>query len=490
MSEQRTRTESDLLGPAEVPVDAYYGVHSLRAVNNFPITGVPIGHYEDLVNGLALVKAASARANHKLGLLSAERAQAIEEACQLITKGQLHDQFVIDLIQGGAGTSSNMNANEVVANLALEILGHNKGEYQYLHPNDHVNLGQSTNDAYPTALRVGLYLGSARLLDALAHLQDAFATKAHEFSDYIKLGRTQLQEAVPMTLGQEFSAFAGMLGEDQRLLRRTMELLTEVNLGGTAIGTGLNAHHDFAETAVAELADLSGVPVVCAENLVEATQDVGGLVQYSSMLKRIAVKLSKIAHDLRLLSSGPQAGIADITLPAVQAGSSIMPGKVNPVIPEMVNQVAFAVIGADVTVSMAAEAGQLQLNAFEPVMAKALFESVHHLTAAANILADKTVIGIQADKEGLLRKVRESVGLATALVPYIGYEKATKVAKEAGATGKDVPTVVTEFGFLTLEEVNDILAHPHRLVTNKPEETPPSREPGMETSSIPIIKMD
>ena len=487
MTQHNFRVESDLLGPAEVPADAYYGVHSLRAVQNFPITGVPIGHYSDLVNGLAYVKAASARANHQLGQLSAERASAIEIACQRICDGELHDQFVIDLIQGGAGTSSNMNANEVVANLALEIMGHQKGDYGFLHPNDHVNLGQSTNDAYPTALRVGLYLGSSRLLNALAYLEEAFNQKAAEFKDYIKLGRTQMQEAVPMTLGQEFKAFASMLAEEDRLLRHTMTLLTEVNLGGTAIGTGLNAHHNFAETAVAELAHLSGVPVECADNLVEATQDVGALVQYSSALKRIAVKMSKIAHDLRLLSSGPQAGLADITLPPVQAGSSIMPGKVNPVIPEMVSQVAYAVIGNDVTVTMAAEAGQLQLNAFEPVMAKALFESVHQLTAAATTLADRTVRGIGASREGLMRKVRESVGLATALVPFIGYEKATHVAKEARATGKDVPTVVVELGYLSRAEVDDILAHPDRLVTNQPLSDKETREPGMETSSLPVI---
>ena len=362
---QPVRTEHDLLGDRVVPADAYYGIHTLRALENFPITGTAISIYPDLVTALACVKQAASIANCELGLLDDRRSVAIRLACEEVREGKLHEEFVVDVIQGGAGTSSNMNANEVICNRALEILGHKKGEYEQLHPLDHVNLSQSTNDVYPTAVKLALQLGIKRLHTEMAALRHAFAEKALEFGDVLKVGRTQLQDAVPMTLGQELSTYAVMLAEDEERLREAALLITEINLGATAIGTGINAHPDYAALVCQRLAELTRIRLVTAPNLVEATQDAGAYVQLSGVLKRIAVKLSKVCNDLRLLSSGPRAGLGEINLPPVQAGSSIMPGKVNPVIPEVVNQIAFEVIGNDVTVSFAAEAGQLQLNAFE-----------------------------------------------------------------------------------------------------------------------------
>ncbi len=378
----KTRIEHDLLGDREVPADAYWGVHTLRAVENFPISGRPVGEIRELVRALASIKAAAAMANADLGLLSPERRDAIVAACEELRAGKLHDQFVVDQIQGGAGTSTNMNANEVIANRALELMGHAKGEYRYLHPNEHVNMGQSTNDVYPTALRLAAWRGLNSLIVALESLRGAFAAKGAEFSDILKMGRTQLQEAVPMTLGQEFNAFAITIGEDEARLAEAARLLCEINLGATAIGTGITAHPEYAERVRARLAEITTIPVVTAFDLVEATQDTGAFVQVSGVLKRVAVKLSKICNDLRLLSSGPRAGFNEINLPAMQAGSSIMPGKVNPVIPEVVNQVAFEVIGNDVTITMASEGGQLQLNAFEPVIAYSINRSTSHLIAA------------------------------------------------------------------------------------------------------------
>jgi aspartate ammonia-lyase len=350
-----TRSEHDLLGDRDVPAEAYWGVHTLRATENFPISGMPISAYPHLIDALAAVKEAAALANEELGLLDPKKAAAIVAACREIRDGELHDQFVVDVVQGGAGTSTNMNANEVVANRALELLGHAKGEYRYLHPNEDVNLGQSTNDVYPTAVKIATVFAVRGLLDAMSVLQDAFARKAVEFHDVLKMGRTQLQDAVPMTLGQEFSAYAVMIDEDRSRLAEAVQLIHEINLGATAIGTGLNAPAGYAESARRHLAAITGLPLVTAANLVEATQDCGAFVQMSGVLKRIAVKLSKSCNDLRLLSSGPRAGLGEINLPPVQAGSSIMPGKVNPVIPEVVNQVAFEVIGNDVTITMAAE---------------------------------------------------------------------------------------------------------------------------------------
>jgi aspartate ammonia-lyase len=452
-----TRIEHDLLGDRSVPASAYFGVHTLRAVENFPITGNPISIYPDLVRALACIKEAAARANQELGLLDTVRADAIAKACADIRTGQLHDQFVVDVIQGGAGTSTNMNANEVIANRALEHLGHARGDYQHLHPNEHVNMSQSTNDVYPTALKVAAYVGIFRLVDAMALLRRAFEVKADEFRDVLKMGRTQLQDAVPMTLGQEFSTYAVMLGEDEERLKEAAMLIREINLGATAIGTGINAHPDYAGLVCRRLSEITGIPVVTALNLIEATQDCGAFVQLSGVLKRVAVKLSKTCNDLRLLSSGPRAGLGEINLPAVQAGSSIMPGKVNPVIPEVVNQIAFEVIGNDVTVSFAAEAGQLQLNAFEPIIAHSLFKSVTHLRNGCVTLAERCVKGITANRERLRSTVEHSIGVVTALNPYIGYANATQVAQEALATGRSVAELVLEKKLLSKERLDEIL---------------------------------
>ncbi|MDQ1849614.1 aspartate ammonia-lyase [Gemmobacter fulvus] len=453
----KTRSEHDLLGDRNVPAKAYWGVHTLRAVENFPISGQTIGQVPDLVVALACIKQAAALANADLGLLKPARRDAIVAACEEIRAGKLHDQFVVDQIQGGAGTSTNMNANEVIANRALEIMGYHKGEYAHLHPNEHVNQSQSTNDVYPTALKLAAWFGIHRLILAMGTLRGAFAEKAVEFADVLKMGRTQLQEAVPMTLGQEFNAFAIMLGEDELRLAEAAQLILEINLGATAIGTGITAHPDYAARVCARLAEVTGVPVVTAADLVEATQDCGAFVQVSGVLKRVAVKLSKTCNDLRLLSSGPRAGFAEINLPARQAGSSIMPGKVNPVIPEVVNQVAFEVIGNDVTISFAAEAGQLQLNAFEPIIAYSLFRSVSHLTAACNTLEDHCIRGITANREKLRLSVETSIGIVTALNPYIGYANATEVALEAHHTGRGVYELVLEKGLLPKARLDAIL---------------------------------
>jgi aspartate ammonia-lyase len=463
------RTEHDLLGNREVPSDVYYGVHTLRALENFPITGTAISIYPDLIRALAEIKHAAARANRELDLLDQERADAIVAACKEIQAGKLHDQFVVDVIQGGAGTSTNMNANEVVANRALEILGHQRGEYQYLHPNEHVNMSQSTNDVYPTSLKLATYVGIFRLVDAMAHLRRAFERKAEEFKDVLKMGRTQLQDAVPMTLGQEFSTYAIMLGEDEDRLKEAALLIREINLGATAIGTGINAHPDYPALVCRLLSEISGVPVITSPNLIEATQDCGSFVQLSGVLKRVAVKLSKTCNDLRLLSSGPRAGLGEINLPPQQAGSSIMPGKVNPVIPEVVNQIAFEVIGNDLTVTFGVEAGQLQLNAFEPIIAHSLFKSVTHLRQGCLILADRCVDGITANRERLRASVENSIGIVTALNPYIGYAHATEVAQEALASGRSVYELVLEMKLLTKEELDEILqpevlTRPHPMI--------------------------
>jgi aspartate ammonia-lyase len=452
-----TRIEHDLLGDRTVPADAYYGIHTLRALENFPITGMPISMYPDLVNALACVKQAAAIANSELELIDERRAVAIRLACEEVREGRLHEEFVVDVIQGGAGTSTNMNANEVLCNRALERLGHRKGEYQFLHPLDHVNMSQSTNDVYPTAIKVALHFAIRRLLAAMKTLREAFAAKATEFDSVLKVGRTQLQDAVPMTLGQEFSTYAVMLDEDEHRLAEAGELVREINLGATAIGTGINVHPDYAKIVTQRLAEVSGVPVVTSPNLIEATQDAGAFVQLSGVLKRIAVKLSKTCNDLRLLSSGPRAGIGEITLPPVQAGSSIMPGKVNPVIPEVVNQIAFEVIGNDMTVTMAAEAGQLQLNAFEPIIAHSLFESIGHLTAGCHTLAERCVKGIQANTERARRLLDESTALVTALTPILGYARSSEIAREALATGARVYDLVMQKNLMTREQLDAVL---------------------------------
>ena len=452
-----TRREHDLIGDRDIPADAYWGIHTLRAVENFPITGTPISIYPDLIVALACVKQAAAVSNHELGLLDRERMTAIMAACDELRDGRLHDQFVVDVIQGGAGTSTNMNANEVIANRALELMGHAKGDYAKLHPIEDVNASQSTNDVYPTALKIAACFAIQRLLVAMAELRGAFEKKAFEFRDVLKMGRTQLQDAVPMTLGQEFTTYAIMLGEDEARLGAAMALIQEINLGATAIGTGINTDPEYAGLACRYLSELSGLPLKTAANMIEATQDTGAFVQLSGVLKRIAVKLSKTCNDLRLLSSGPQAGFGEINLPARAAGSSIMPGKVNPIIPEVVNQIAFEVVGNDITITMASEAGQLQLNAFEPIMFWSLAKSITHLTAGCKTLARNCVAGITANRELLEKRVRTSAGLATALNPYIGYENATMIAREAIASGRGVAELVLEHGLLDEKALAEIL---------------------------------
>ena len=458
------RTEHDSLGKARVPADAYYGVQTRRAMDNFHITGIPLSQYPRLVNALAYVKLAAAEANSSLGLLDEAKAGHIARACEDVLSGKLHDQFVVDVIQGGAGTSANMNANEVICNRALEIMGCAKGEYEFLHPLNDVNMSQSTNDVYPSALRIAIILELRELMEAMDHLRKAFALKGGEFCDVIKMGRTQLQDAVPMTLGQEFTAWSVTIGEDIQRVDEAEDLVYEINMGATAIGTGLNAHPDYARTVTEKLVKHTTLHLKSSPDLVEATQDTGVYVQLSGVLKRVAVKLSKICNDLRLLSSGPRCGLNEINLPPMQPGSSIMPGKVNPVIPEVVNQVAFAVVGNDVTISMASEAGQLELNVMEPVIGYSLFQSMNMLRRACLTLADKCVSGITANRERCRELVENSIGLVTALNPHIGYEKSAEIAKEAMATGRSVYDIVLEREYLSREELEDILK-PENMVS-------------------------
>jgi aspartate ammonia-lyase len=457
------RKESDLLGELQVPINAYYGVQTQRAINNFKISGQLLSSYPEFIKGLAFVKKAAAKTNYELGLLPEALNVKIAEACDELLEGQFHDQFPIDMIQGGAGTSVNMNANEVIANRVLEKLGKEKGDYQFCSPNDHINLSQSTNDAYPTAIKLALLQMNERLVEKVISIVDAFRKKGVEFQEVIKMGRTQLQDAVPMTLGQEFEAFAANLEEDIEKLNNNAKLFVEVNMGATAIGTGLNAPLGYAKLCAENLAQISGYPIVSAANLVEATPDTGSYVIYSSAMKRLAVKLSKICNDLRLLTSGPRAGLAEINLPPMQPGSSIMPGKVNPVIPEVVNQVCFKVIGNDLTVTFAAEAGQLQLNVMEPVLCHAIMENIHFLCNAIDTLRDKCVVGITANKEACLNMVKHSIGIVTALNPYIGYKNSTKIAKEALETGKSVYDLVLEHELLTQQKLDEILDPAHML---------------------------
>ncbi|GMV02390.1 MAG: aspartate ammonia-lyase [Burkholderiaceae bacterium] len=467
MDPQRTRIEHDLIGDRAVPDAAYYGVHTLRALENFPISDTPISIYPELIRALACIKQAAAVANNELGLLDDERTRLIVSACEEVREGRLHGQFVVDVIQGGAGTSTNMNANEVICNRALELMGRVRGDYAALHPIDHVNMSQSTNDVYPTAIKLAAWFGIAGLIEAMETLRRAFADKAHEFTDVLKMGRTQLQDAVPMTLGQEFTTYATMLGEDQQRLREAADLIREINLGATAIGTGITAHPDYAALVCRRLSEISGVQLITAPDLIEATQDCGGFVQLSGVLKRVAVKLSKTCSDLRLLSSGPRAGLNEIDLPAMQAGSSIMPGKVNPVIPEVVNQIAYEVIGNDVTITYAAEAGQLQLNAFEPIIAHSLFKSITHLRNGCLTLAERCVRGITANRERLRAMVENSIGIVTALNPYIGYANASAVAAEAHATGGSVYRIVLERGWMSREELDRVM-RPEELTRPQP----------------------
>lgn len=453
----RTRRESDSLGEREIPMDAYFGIQSLRAVENFDLSDITLSHFPALVRSLAMVKKAAAIANHASGLLADPKMAAIVKACNDIIAGQLTETFVVDVFQGGAGTSSNMNANEVIANRALEHLGRPRGEYQTVHPNDDVNMSQSTNDVYPTAVRLAIMLSRADLQVALAGLIAAFEAKGREFSATIKIGRTQLQDAVPITLGQEFGAFAATLREDTARLEEVASFFNEVNLGGTAVGTRINASRAYAERAIAELSRISGMPLVAASNLMEASWDTGAFVTFSGILRRIAVKLSKICNDLRLLSSGPRSGLGEIRLPAVQPGSSIMPGKVNPVILESVNQVCYQVIGNDLAVTMAAEGGQLQLNAFEPLIVYNILTSMRLLGRAMTNLANRCVLGIEADVERCRSGAEGSISLATALVPVVGYRLAAEIAKEALKSGRTVRDVAASLQIdpATLDELLD-----------------------------------
>ncbi|MEY9981489.1 aspartate ammonia-lyase [Bradyrhizobium yuanmingense] len=433
-----TRREIDGLGEVDVPLGAYYGPQTMRAINNFPISGIPISHLSQLIHALAMVKKAAVLANARLGDIPATKARAIAASCDDIINGNLMAEFPIDVFQGGAGTSTNMNVNEVIANKALEHLGLPRGRYDAVHPNDDVNLSQSTNDVYPTAIRLAVLLAHRSLDRELRHLADEFDRKGAEFSAIVKLGRTQLQDAVPMTLGQEFSAFATTIREDVARLEELVSLFKEVNLGGTAIGTGINTKPDYAGIAVEELSRLTQLSLIPAINLIEACWDTGAFVLFSGMLKRTATKLSKISNDLRLLSSGPRGGLAEINLPALQAGSSIMPGKVNPVIPEVVNQVAFQVIGADLTITLAAEAGQLQLNVMEPVIAYSMLQSVSLLTNAACVLREKCIAGITANADRCRAHLEASTAVVTALTPLIGYERASEVAKSTLKSGQNI----------------------------------------------------
>lgn len=454
-----TRKEMDLLGEREVPAEAYWGIHTLRAVENFNISNVTISDVPEFVRGMVMVKKATALANGELGAIPEDIANAIVKACDaILVDGKCMDQFPSDVYQGGAGTSVNMNTNEVVANLALEILGHKKGEYKYLDPMDHVNASQSTNDAYPTGFRIAVYNSIMKLVSKVLYLQQGFENKAKEFANILKMGRTQLQDAVPMTVGQELKAFSVLLDEEVRNLTRTAELLLEVNLGATAIGTGLNTPKDYTELVVKRLAEVSGLPCVNAENLIEATSDCGAYVMVHGALKRTAVKLSKVCNDLRLLSSGPRAGLNEINLPELQAGSSIMPAKVNPVVPEVVNQVCFKVIGNDTTITFASEAGQLQLNVMEPVIGQAMFESIDILTNACVNLRDKCIDGITVNKEICENYVFNSIGIVTYLNPFIGHHNGDVVGKICATTGRSVRDVVLERGLLTEAELDDILS--------------------------------
>ena len=457
MSESKFRVESDLIGELQVPIDAYYGVQTQRAINNYKISNTRMCDYPEYIIAMAYVKMAAAAANTELGVLDKKIGDAIVAACKEILAGKLWDQFPVDMMQGGAGTSVNMNANEVIANRALELMGHKKGEYQFCSPNDHVNCAQSTNDAYPSAFRYTFVRMNKHVEKALKDLIDAFRAKGEEFKDIIKMGRTQLQDAVPMTSGQEFNAFANNLEEELANLTRNAVLLKEINMGGTAIGTGLNAVPGFAELCTKKMSEFTGDTFEKAPDLVEATPDTGAYVSYSAALKRLAVKLSKTCNDLRLMASGPRCGLHEINLPAMAPGSSIMPGKVNPVIPEVTNQVCFKVIGNDTAVCFAAEAGQLQLNVMEPVIVECILESQTWLINVMNTLRTLCVNGITVNAEHCQKMVKNSIGIVTALNPYIGYKASTKVAKEALETGASVYDLVLEHGLMTKEKLDEAL---------------------------------
>ena len=458
-----TRVESDLIGAREIPASALYGVQTLRGLENFPISKFHLNEYPLFIHGLAITKMAAAQANFELGLLTPEQKDAIVQACQEILDGQHHDQFPVDMIQGGAGTSTNMNANEVIANRALEIMGHERGEYTYCSPNDHVNCSQSTNDAYPTAIHVGLYYSHQRFLSHYEKLIAAFRQKGQEFAHIIKMGRTQLEDAVPMTLGQTFNGFASILQDEIKHLNEAAADFLTVNMGATAIGTGICAEPDYAEKCVAAMREITGLDFQLSSDLVGATSDTSCMVGYAAALKRVAVKMNKICNDLRLLASGPRCGLEEFNLPAMQPGSSIMPGKVNPVIPEVMNQICYKVMGNELCVTMAGDAAQMELNAMEPVMAQCCFESVDLMINGFETLRTRCVEGITANEEHCRLNVHNSIGVVTALNPVIGYKNSTKIAKEALATGRSVYDLVLEHGILSKEELDTILSPENML---------------------------
>jgi aspartate ammonia-lyase len=451
------RIERDFLGEAEIPSDAYYGVQSVRARENFKITGRTLNEFPQFIRALGYVKKSAAIANNMLGALDDDRRDVIEQACDDVITGKYNEQFIVDMMQGGAGTSTNMNANEVIANLALEYAGRSKGDYDYIHPNNHINLSQSTNDVYPTSIKIATYFMTEELLESIKNFKEALEDKEKEFDDVLKMGRTQLQDAVPMTLGQEFGAYAVMVGEDMERITYVMRLISEINMGATAIGTQINTPEGYTDVVSEILRQETKLPLVASANLVEATQDTGVFIHISGVLKRYAVKISKICNDLRLLSSGPRAGLNEINLPPMQPGSSIMPGKVNPVIPEVVNQVAFQVIGNDLTITMACEAGQLELNVMEPVIAFRLFDTLSILKNATDTLTEKCIKGITANREVCLGYVENSIGLCTVLVPVLGYEAASSIAKEALRTNDSVYNLVLEKGLMSKEDLEEIL---------------------------------
>lgn len=468
MKTEATRVESDLLGAREIPANALYGVQTLRGIENFPISKFHLNEYPLFIKGLAFTKMAAAQANHELGLLTDEQANGIIVACQEILYGKHHEHFPVDMIQGGAGTTTNMNANEVIANRALEIMGHNRGEYQYCSPNDHVNCAQSTNDAYPTAIHIGLYYSHQNLLPHLQMLIDSFDKKGNEFAHIIKMGRTQLEDAVPMTLGQTFHGFASILRDEIKHLNEAAADFLTVNMGATAIGTGICAEPGYAEKCVSALAKITNLPFTLSGDLVGATSDTSCMVGYAAALKRVAVKMNKICNDLRLLASGPRCGLGEFNLPAMQPGSSIMPGKVNPVIPEVMNQICYKVIGNELCVTMAGEAAQMELNAMEPVMAQCCFESIDLMANGMDTLRTRCVDGIIANEEHCKANVHNSIGVVTALNPVIGYKNSTKIAKEAMATGRSVYDLVLEHDILSKEDLDTILSpenmiHPVKL---------------------------
>lgn len=465
---KKTRVESDLIGSREISDECLYGVQTLRGIENFSISKYHLNEYPLFINGLAMTKMAAARANHELGLLTDEQFQAITQACREILEGRFHDQFPVDMIQGGAGTSTNMNANEVIANRALEIMGHAHGDYAFCSPNDHVNCSQSTNDAYPTTIHLGMYATHLKLLPYLEDLIAAFRRKGEEFAHIIKMGRTQLEDAVPMTLGQTFNGFASILTDEIKHLNEAAADFLTVNMGATAIGTGICAEPGYAEKCIAALRDITGWDIRLSDDLVGATSDTSCLVGYASAMKRLAVKVNKICNDLRLLASGPRCGLGEINLPAMQPGSSIMPGKVNPVIPEVMNQICFKVIGNELCVTMAGEAAQMELNVMEPVMVQCCFESAELMMNGFRTLRTLCVEGITANEEHCINEVHHSIGVVTALNPVIGYKNSTKIAKEALETGKSVYQLILDHGILTKEEIDQILSpenmiHPVKL---------------------------